>query len=305
MTTESHSLIIIFNRHAGRDRPKPLTGKTLQKRCDQIGLEADVREIDGTSLIDTIEAAVADEPEVLVAAGGDGTVSAVATRLVDSHTVLGVLPLGTLNHFARDCGIPNELEPALDLLKQGPTRPVDVGEVNDHIFINNASIGIYPKTVRLRDGLSSRLGGNKWLAMFIAGLRMLGRFPTYRVKVKANGEAIEVETPLVFVGNNEYSVDIFDLGSRQTLSDGCLHLLTADSAGRVRMGGLAIRSLFGPPRKDTVIHHRLAPELTLTTRRERVRVALDGEVFQMTAPLTFSSRAGALTVIRPEETGDA
>jgi len=301
MADQPREVSIILNAGAGPDRPAPITADTIRNKCHTVGLAATVLETDGSSLSDTIRTTFEDQPEIVVAAGGDGTVSAVATALLQTDSSLGVLPLGTLNHFARDCGIPTDIDRAIEVLANERARPVDVGQVNDRIFINNASVGLYPKTVRLRDGISSRLGGNKWLAMLLAGLRVVGRFSTYDVTLRLNEEQLALTTPLVFVGNNEYSIAMPQLGERQSLADGHLHLLTADSAGRLQMAGLAVRALFHSTTDSDLIHHRLVTSFQLSSSKSQLRVALDGEVFSFEPPLAFSSMPGKLAVIRPPE----
>ncbi|MEO7987464.1 MAG: diacylglycerol kinase family protein, partial [Gemmatimonadales bacterium] len=105
----------------------------------------------GVSVADTVRRAIEAGAVAVVAAGGDGTVSAVAAELIRSETPLGVIPAGTLNHFAKDLGVPLDLEGAVEVIASGKVTAIDVGEVNDRVFINNSSIGVYPRIVELRD----------------------------------------------------------------------------------------------------------------------------------------------------------
>ena len=162
---------------------------------------------------------------LLIVGGGDGTISAAASALVGTETRLGILPLGTLNHFARDLGIPADLDEAAELIAARQERRVDVGEMNGRIFINNSAIGLYPLMVVDRDLQRRRLGRSKRLAMIVASLRTLMRFNHQRLTLTVNEEQARVDTPLLFVGNNDYRVDIGAPGQRESLT-------TASSASR-------------------------------------------------------------------------
>src|SRR5204862_1057875 len=158
----------------------------------------------------------------IIVGGGDGTISAAASALIDSETRLGILPLGTLNHFARDLGIPSKLEDAAKLIADRPERHVDVAEMNDRIFINNSAIGLYPLMVIDRDVQRKRLGRSKRLAMIVASVRTLARFGHQRLTLTVNDEKERVDTPLLFVGNNDYRIDLGAPGQRESLEDGQL-----------------------------------------------------------------------------------
>src|SRR5205085_3978141 len=127
-----------------------------------------------------------------------------------------ILPLGTLNHFARDLGIPTDLGKAAELIAAGSQRRVDVAEMNERIFINNSAIGLYPLMIIDRDLQRRRLGRSKRLAMIVASLRTLARFNHQRLTLTVNDEKARVDTPLLFVGNNDYRIDIAAPGKRDS-----------------------------------------------------------------------------------------
>ena len=162
---------------------------------------------------------------MLIVGGGDGTISAAASALAGTETLLGILPLGTLNHFARDLGIPTELDEAAKLIAERTERRVDVAEMNGRVFINNSAIGLYPLMVVDRDLQRKRLGRSKRLAMIVASVRTLVRFKHQRLTLTVNDQKARVDTPLLFVGNNDYRVDIGAPGQRENLDDGQLCVL--------------------------------------------------------------------------------
>lgn len=244
--------------------------------------------------------AVAAGVAIVVAGGGDGTVNAVATALLDSGSALGVLPLGTLNHFARDLGVPFALDAAIANLAHGVRARVDVGEVNGRIFVNNSSLGIYPDIVRERERQRRRLGRGKWLAFCWAVAAALRRYPFLSVRLTLNGVQRARRTPFVFIGNNEYLMRGWNIGARTGLNRGLLSLYVAQHPGRLGLLRLAAHALFGGLAGRRDFDALLATEMEVATRHKRLRVATDGEVTVMATPLHYRIRAAALSVIVPE-----
>lgn len=235
----------------------------------------------------------------LVAAGGDGTVSSVAAALIDTDARLGVLPLGGLNHFARDMRIPGALEESVRTLKTGSEKSVDVAEVNGHTFLNNSGLGLYPLLVAARER-RRRLGWPKWIAFFHAALATLRRFPFVSVRVIARGQELRRRTPFVFVGNNVYRMEGIGLGSRESLTDGALFLGVARRPiGRWGLAALAVRALVGRIHDALNVDFLEAREMEVLSRRKRLHVSLDGEVMRLRTPLHYRIRPGALKVIAP------
>ena len=237
---------------------------------------------------------------VVVAGGGDGTVSAVAAGLVGTDATLGVLPLGTLNHFAKDLGIPLDLENAISTLFTGTGTRVDVGEVNGRIFVNNASVGFYPQIVRERERWQ-RHGTSKWVAFAHAVAHVLRRGVTIHVSLADNAEgARHIDTPFVFVGNNPYTVAGLEIGTRARLDCGTLWLCTAPHAGRTTLLRLALQALLGRVSMADLLR-RDVKSVQIKSRRRHQLVSRDGEVGVMRTPLEFRIRPAALRVLVPEK----
>lgn len=255
----------------------------------------------GAELTDLARDAARGPYKTIVAAGGDGTVNAVATEVIDSDKTFGVLPLGTLNHFARDLNIPFELEAAVHTLVAGHTTEVDVGEVNDRIFLNNSSLGLYPIIVREREK-RQRLGLGKWPAFVWATIQALRRYPFLDVRLRVDNEMIDRTTPFVFVGNNEYVMDLFNIGVRERLDRGLLSIYITHRMSRLRLIGLALRAVVGRLREDKDFLALRSNEVNIHTAHKRLRVALDGEITVMQPPLNYRVRARALRVIVPKDT---
>ncbi len=245
--------------------------------------------------------------DAIVAAGGDGTVSGIAAGLVGSEVPLAVLPLGTLNHFARDIAMPSgDLETACRAIRDGKTEAIDVGEVNGHLFINNSSIGLYPEAVMRRDVERKQGGRRKWTAMLLAIARVFKRFPLLSVCLATPERSVVTKTPFVFIGNNEYSTDMRTLGQRTTLDSGHLSLYTVRCRGRWHLLYLLGRALFSRVEAVRSFETASVTEATVMLRRRRLTVALDGEVVRMSSPLRYRIHPGVLRVIRgTPETADA
>ena len=254
----------------------------------------------GAELTDLARTATQGPYKAIVAGGGDGTVSSVAASIVDSDKPLGVLPLGTLNHFARDLKIPSDVEEAAQTIIAGHTTAIDVAEVNDRIFLNNSSLGLYPIIVRERVK-HQRLGFRKWPAFVWATIQALRRYPFLDVRLRVNGELIDRRTPFVFVGNNEYAIDTLNIGLRDRLDRGLLSIYITHRTTRLKLINLAVRALMGRLRDDKDFLALHANEVKIETRRKRLRVAFDGEIELMETPLHYKVRERALRVIVPKE----
>ena len=237
---------------------------------------------------------------VIVAGGGDGTINAVASAVVGSDKILGVLPLGTLNHFARDLKIPDDLDLAARTIVSGRIISVDVGEVNERIFLNNSSLGLYP-TIVLEREKQQRLGSGKWPAFVWAAVTVLRRYPFLDVRLSADGKEFGRRTPFVFVGNNDYVMESFNIGSRDCLDRGHLSVYMTHRTGRWGLLRLALRAFLGRLREDKDFLALCTGEVRIETRRRRLRVAFDGEVDVMETPFHYRVRPRALRVIVPNK----
>jgi diacylglycerol kinase family enzyme len=244
--------------------------------------------------------ALSENHQPVAAGGGDGTVNAVAGKLAGADAVLGVLPMGTLNHFAKDVGVPTNLEAAVRNLFTGQVKTVDVGEVNGRVFVNNSGVGFYPHFVREREEEEQR--GHSKRAAFVLALRWIVR-RYFRLRMKARmgqEEALEHVTPFLFVGNNRYQTSGFEMGTRSRLDAGRLWVCTAPRAGRRDIVRDALRTLAGRE-TDEQLNVFEVEEIYVDPGTPRVNVSTDGEVSLMDAPLHFRMRPRALRVIVPAD----
>ena len=253
---------------------------------------------DGVSVPDVVHQAITAGAPAVVAAGGDGTVSAVAAALIGSDVPLGVLPVGTLNHFAKDLGLPLELEEAVEIVQNRNARVVDAGEVNGRIFLNNSSIGVYPRLVELRDRYRES-GITKWIAAVWAGLAVLRLRPFMGVRIESPEGVLLRRTPFVLVGNNEYHMSGLHPTSRDSLTGGKLAVYVMKAQGRPSLLWLAWQVLRRGVSKTPELDFLSVAEATVETRRRNLQVALDGEVVTLQSPLRYKILPGVLRVLAP------
>jgi diacylglycerol kinase family enzyme len=222
--------------------------------------------------------------------GGDGTVNAVVNEIVGSDTILIPLPGGTLNHFTKDLGIPQVLEDAIRLQAKWKRRPIDVASVNGRYFINNSSIGVYARSLETRDVLSQKVA--KWPAAAWATLKEIAQFRTYKIKDGGKWH----RTPLVFVGNNHYSLSSNQLGVRSRLNKGTLSVYVTKTSSRLGMIRIGVEVLLG---RRTDLVERKATEYTLHVKQKKVTVSIDGEKVCLNTPLRYRIHAGEIFVRTP------
>jgi diacylglycerol kinase family enzyme len=296
----SGSIAVLLNADAGTASGRPQIAAELAELFRALGRDAEIVMLPRGE--DPLEAArsASTRSAIVAAAGGDGTVCGVAAALVDGPAALGVLPLGTLNHFARDLRIPFDLPAAVAVVAAGHTAQVDAGLVNGCVFVNNSSIGIYPSIVDAREELRSQ-GYRKWPAMALATARLLRRYRGVKVTIEIDRQRHTWRTPFVFVGNNEYTIDGSRLGSRERLDEGKLFVYLAPRLRARQLPLLLLKALAGRARQSGEFEIVRAGEVWIDKSRSGrpQRVALDGEVRIMATPLHYQVRPGALRVVVP------
>jgi diacylglycerol kinase family enzyme len=300
MAARGSAISLIVNQRAGGLETSPPVNELIAtlERC---GLRPEPILIEkGSDPGDAARRALGRGAKTLVVAGGDGTISAVASTLLDSEATLGVLPIGTLNHFAKDLQIPLGIEDAARVLANGAVAKIDVGEVNGRTFINNSSIGVYPQMVAWREEYR-RLGWTKWTALVWAALTALRRMPFLRLRLTAAGAEVTMLTPMIFIGNNEYEIEGFQTGMRRCVDAGRLFIYATNASTPTKLIHLSLLALLGRLRQAHDFDSLSVVEAWIETRRPWVKVSLDGEVARLETPLHYRTRPAALRVIVPEK----
>lgn len=246
---------------------------------------------------------------VVVAAGGDGTLNAVVQATLGSGCAFGVLPQGTFNYFSRTHGIPTDTAQALQLLLHADAQDVQdvqVGLVNERVFLVNASLGLYPKLLEDREGWKQQFGRHRWVGFFAALATLLGRYRSLRLQIDLQGRQRKVRTPTLFIGNNALQMEQLGLPLAQAIDTGDLAGIILRPVSRLEMLALLLRGAFGQlgsaEQLINLSFHRLTVHATRPFGAGRIKVATDGETTWMTLPLVFRLSPQPLRLIRPRGT---
>jgi YegS/Rv2252/BmrU family lipid kinase len=275
-------------------------GAAIAKAFESNGLRAHILMLaQGEDIADTVDGLLDGGARLIVAAGGDGTVNAIASRLLRRDATLGVLPMGTLNHFARDLGIPPDLDAAVAVIAAGHERRTDVGEVNGKAFLNNSSIGLYPRIVLEREHAQRHLGAGKWPALARATWHALRHPSSFSAVLDVDGHSIERRTPFIFVGNNCYVLEGFGIGKRTCLDGGVLALYVLRPKSTLGLLWLGLRALLGIGSHAGDFDAIEATRFEVRGRHDEVEVATDGEVASTGTPVCYRILPRALRVLAP------
>jgi diacylglycerol kinase family enzyme len=279
------NVVVVYNPKSGSALPEPALREMFERHAIKIDALIGVSKTIAQDLAPYLRKKAA-----ICAIGGDGTLSSVASILAGTEATFVPLPGGTLNHFTKDLGIPQDIDRALKKLAKATVKKVDIAKVNDKLFINNSSIGLYPSSLRARSRFETTLG--KWPAAVIASIHALVRFRTYHVTI--NNETFH--TPFVFIGNNEYVIDGTNGVVRKTIHSGKLSVFVAQTISRATLLKIALFALFGRVKDvdEFDIYH--VTSLTIHTRKKQLSVSHDGEVSRMNSPLRYEIKPGSLNV---------
>lgn len=278
--------------------PKSGNFEGARSALEQTG-SFDVREVDPEKLHDEIRDAIKAGATRVLVAGGDGSIRSGAGAVLGSSCELAVLPAGTLNHFARDHGIPVDLAEAAILAGGEVTIAVDAGRVGDTLFLNTSSIGAYVTFMRIRERLERRLGYR--LASFVAAIRTFIIMPTIAVELEVDGEAKIYRTPLVFIGVGERELQAPAFGSRVADGKRGLHVIVVRGRRKARLLTVALAALsrgVETSARTPDLDSCMVDRCTIRMRRGRVAVALDGEEEFMTLPLEYRLERDILRLVK-------
>lgn len=292
-------ICLIVNPGSGRVKREP---DALSAIRAALGAGAAERSVSKDGSIEDAARTACDEGfDVVVPVGGDGTIMTVAGVLAGTGTALGVLPMGTFNYFARGLGIPDDPGEAARLLTSGAARTISVGEVNGRIFLNNASLGVYPRILRVREGVYRRFGRHR-IAAYWSVIKTFARFQRpLRLAIDAEGETSRLRTPLLFVARSAFQLEEYGLDGSDYVHDDAFAVFAAPAGSRRDLFVEAWRLVRGTMKSGQDYTLRGHADFTVSTARRRALVACDGEKFLMQTPLRFRMRPDALRVIVPSE----
>ncbi|MEO7951755.1 MAG: diacylglycerol kinase family protein [Chthoniobacterales bacterium] len=292
-------MIVIFNRGAGHQRNE--TQAQIAKLFQSHGITARLLVArNGSEIALLAQEAVRSDAQVIVAAGGDGTIDAIASAVAGTGKILGVLPLGTFNLFAKRLSIPLELGAAVENVVKGRVAETNVGEVNGRTFLSRSSVGLYPLALRHREQMFRRFGRSRLIALLSGATALVrwGNVMTIRLTT-ANGEQV-FRSRFVFVCNNPEELDYFHLRGRECIDAHNLAIYLPRPLRPVGILRLGFRMLRRKVEETHDFEMICAREARLEIEPSCVPVSLDGEVEMMPAPLCYRLRVGVLRVRVPE-----
>jgi diacylglycerol kinase family enzyme len=290
-------ICVILNPGSGKRKDRETRERieaALERHAGRFALHV-VRK--GGDLSAEAERAARDGFGTLVAAGGDGTIAAVAAVAQRHDLTLGVLPMGTFNYFARGLGLPEELEEAVDLIAKGKVQRLSVAEVNGKLFLNNASLGLYPAILAQREGVYRRWGRSRIAAhwsVLVTFLRFRRPLP---MKVIVDGEPIRTRTPLAFIARSAYQLEIFGLDGAEDVRSGRFALFLAPDSSRLALLLFAIRLVWRSMERGRDFDYFSGREIDIETAGKRRLIARDGERERMRSPFRFRVLDEGLKVI--------
>ncbi|HEX7586487.1 MAG TPA: diacylglycerol kinase family protein [Patescibacteria group bacterium] len=293
---DKKKMAIILNAAAGTQETEPLF-QQIKEICREFSMDVTFFLVhSGADIQQITKKVLGKEYAVMVAAGGDGTISAVAKELTGTSAILGIIPLGTRNHFAKDIQTPLDLREAIYVLSHGEVMTIDTASVNDQFFINNSSIGLYPKIVKHRD-IFQKDGFYKWFALIWAFLLVVSKNSFLNIHIVSSEKGIDYKTPIFFIGNNRYSMQGYELGSRESLTRGKLFLSLMCRTSRLRLLRIIAQAILGSPPKYADFDIWESQEVIVYSENKFLQVALDGEIVPLQAPLRYLIHPRSLHVI--------
>ena len=297
----ANSIEVILNARSGSHRAQE-TRQVLEKVLSESGRSFQITVVSGNAIERVAQERTTGDCEVLVAGGGDGTICRVATVALQADKTLGVLPLGTFNYFARNLGIPLELEAAAQVILEGFSVRAPVFDLDGRLVLNNVSIGIHPAVLLKRRRLYRRWGRNQFNAYLSVLLTAFQAAPRMRLRLATGGGEVVRETPLVLICSNAFQMEAFQLAGTECLAAGQFALYVACMAGRTTIFRLGLRALLRRLRSGVDYEVICASDVTIENlRRHHFRAAVDGELEKLESPIRFRVARQPLCVFVPRE----
>lgn len=235
-----------------------------------------------------VDAAVQNEGAVIVG-GGDGTINAVAHAVLPTGRPFGVIPQGTFNYLSRTYSIPLDVEEATRALLAPRVRPVQVGALNERIFLVNASLGLHPQLLQEREDYTRQYGRKRAVALWAGIATLLKGYRQLGLEIEHDEGRELVRTPSLFVGNNPLQLDRLGVPEAEDVQQSRLAAVIVRPVGTRTLLWLALRGALGRLGEDDNVRNFAFKRLSVRVRGERkVKVATDGEILWMHLPLEFS-----------------
>ena len=299
-------LFIVLNTGSGSHRGNEVED-SIRRVLDEAGRRYELFKVgSGSDLGNAARQALQrarSEGGAVIAAGGDGTLNAVSNVVLGADVPFGILPQGTFNYFGRTYGISQDTETATRCLLDSVVEPVQVGQLNGHVFLVNASLGLYPDLLEDREAYKQRYGRSRWVALWSALVTLMRAHRQLNLQLDNGEQTRHLRTQTIVVGNNELQLEHIGIHEQTRLQQGQLVAMTARPLGTLALYGLVLRGLLSRMGEDEHVisfgfkHLRV----NLSHRRRRVKVAMDGEIRWMQSPLEFRVAEQPLPLLVPRD----
>lgn len=302
--TKARAVEVLLNVKSGRGAEGPSIDD-LRRWLSEAGLEASITTLGPKDDIPSKARQAAENgAEVVVVAGGDGTINGVASGLVGTSAAMGIIPFGTFNYFARSLGIPEDPQEAIAVIARGQPQSLKLGKINDKLFLNNASLGLYPLILRRRETVYKRWGRSRIAAYWTLLAGILRPPRPLSLKITADGEVHDLRTPLAFVSSNAYQLRQFGGDGADCVESGKLALLLAQDTSGLRLFVQVVKMALGFAVRNRDFRLICASDIRITAQRKSLLVARDGERDQIAGPFHLRMQTDALQVIAPSQDVD-
>ncbi|MCX5466455.1 diacylglycerol/lipid kinase family protein [Acinetobacter nematophilus] len=236
---------------------------------------------------------------VIVAAGGDGTLNAVASQMLHQHIPMGILPLGTFNYVARALNIPLNLLDAAHVIATGEPRASHIACINDQIYLNNASLGLYPLFIKKREAYNRRFGRFA-LNAYTSGLDVLIRDrKELKLEIEVDGQKYPVKSPLIFFGNNQLQLKELNLRISKCAEVGEIAGVVIAKGDKATLFKTLFQTIRGKLEKASDVYSFGAEKVIVYSKKPKLTVAIDGEIVSMDTPLNLHVEKNALNIMVP------
>lgn len=290
-------IAIVIN--SSRLTPELKTKLNSKDLIDKFNMDYDVYISEPNKLVEILKNIKSQSYNAVIIGGGDGTVRSAAEVLIESEIPLVILPLGTFNLLAKAIEYPNNIDELFSIIKNGKTKQIDLAEINGKIIINHAWIGFYFYILKLRKKNRAIIGKSRLLKMIFNTLGLFRKLPIYHLKLKLENDEARFKTCLVYIGNNEFKSNIFNLWERKSLSSGMLSVKILNCSTRWKLFLCMLHTLFNSSSQSKYISEFSTDELIIESYDDLINVVIDGELFRLKNPLHFINHHKKLTVFIP------
>ena len=298
-------LVFIVNTAAGSVAPENKRA-AIEGALAEAGRKGELRFVCPTDLAQAAEEAAftaLHRRSAVVAVGGDGTLNAVARAAHAHGCAMGLVPQGTFNYFARTHGLPEDAAEATRVLLHGAPMPVQVGVVNEQLFLVNAGLGLFPEMLKDREAYTARFGRHRLVVLFASATTLLRTHRPLRLRIRCEGSVREITTPTLFVDNNQLQLERLGLPEAEAPADGRLAAMMLRPLGTLAMLGLMLRGAMGTLGEVETIERFEFTQMQVRPRllpgQRLIRVAMDGEISRLRVPLDIGRSPRPLFLIKP------